>query len=169
MSKRSRVSGIWVVVIALLALMTTSCEGPMGAQGPAGTANVVYSDWTAFDSSNWSELKTRFGIAYREYRIDEPRIDDDIVATGSVAVYVQLVNTAPEVDPLPFMGYLTKAEMQILDFTLEPGAIVLRLRDQDGVDNPGTFGGSSNVFRYVIVPGGTQLSAGSGLPNELEG
>jgi hypothetical protein len=81
-----------------------------------------------------------FGVTYREYRIDEPRIDDDIAATGSVADYVRFLNTAP---------------------------IVLILRDQDGLDDPGTFGGS-NVFRYVIVPGGQQLSTGSRFPQDLE-
>ncbi|NBB76538.1 MAG: hypothetical protein GVY02_04085 [Bacteroidetes bacterium] len=134
-------------------------EGPQGPQGPPGTANVFYSEWTSFAADNWSEPITRFSITRREYPVSEDRVNQSVIEQGFVLVYVQFANTAPSVEPLPFIGSLTKAEPQLLSFRLETGSIIIWFQDMDGEADPGTFGLepniSNNKYRYVVVPGGS--------------
>lgn len=130
-------------------------EGPQGPQGPPGTANVFYSEWTSFDVDNWSDPISRFGITQREYPVNEDKVDQSVIEQGFVLVYIQFANTAPSVDPLPYIGSVTKSEPQLLSFKLQTGLIIIWFQDMDGVSDPGRFGGTPNIYRYVVVPGGS--------------
>jgi hypothetical protein len=164
---------ISVISLAFILVLTVGCEGPegptgpqgeqgpqglqgpQGPEGPPGTANVFYSDWTSFVRDNWSDPVNQFNITRREYPISEDRVTQGIINQGVVLVYVQFVNTAPSVEPLPFYGSVTKAEPQMLSFSLEESSIIIWLMDMDGAEDPGRFGGESNIYRYVVIPGGT--------------
>lgn len=161
---------MWIPTLAI-ALATGACEGPtgpqgdqgpqgaqgpQGEQGPEGTANVIYSEWTAFDVANWSEAQSEYGQMRREYPIDVPELDAEILATGTVQVYARVPGTlGDKVFPLPWIYGLTKGIAQVLGFELEPATIIINFHDlvDDSVD-PGTFG-SGAEYRYVIIPGGT--------------
>lgn len=139
-------------------------QGTQGPQGEEGTANVIYSDWTSFDSANWSEAYTQFGQMRRDYPIDESAIDEEIMASGTVMVYVRIPgNTGDTIFVLPWVLHITKGLQQMLNFEIHPGQIVINFFDlvDDSVD-PGTFG--DNVeYRYIIIPGGT--SAKTAFPD----
>lgn len=132
-------------------------QGEQGEQGPEGTANVIYSDWITFNQANWNEPNSIGGQTRREYPVSESQITDEILASGTVALYVQF-NVAPindRVFPLPMILPLTSGSEQQLAFELEPGNIIITLHDiEDNSVDPGTFG-EIGQFRYVIIPGGT--------------
>lgn len=130
---------------------------PINLQGPPGTANVIYSEWTFFVAADWSSAFTFFGQTRREYPVDEPAVDAEILAHGTVMVYVRLVGTSTHVQPLPVIGPVTKTTApQVLNYRLQSELIVLVFHDLDGVADPGAFG-SGNAYRYVIIPGGMQV------------
>jgi hypothetical protein len=130
---------------------------PINLQGPPGTANVLYSEWTAFVGTDWSAAFSFFGQTRREYIIEEAAINADLLAGGMVMVYIRLSGTTAHVQPLPVIGPITKTSTpQVLNYRLESESIVLVLHDLDGVANPGTIGGG-NLYRYVVIPGGTPV------------
>lgn len=119
-----------------------------------GTANVMYSTWTEFDSSNWSSLQNRFGVDYREYPIQAPQIDEEIRNWGVVLVYISFA-CCLDVDPLPVVlnnNNKVRYEYIIGEIQIE------RSNFPDATGDPGTFG-SGNEFRYVIIPGGVAAKA----------
>ncbi len=140
-------------------------EGPEGPQGPAGTANVIYSDWTDFVADNWTDDYSAFGQRRRDYPIDVPQIDGDILSMGTVKVYVRIPGVLGEtVFPLPWIYGITKGIAQVLNYELDPGMITINFYDlvDDSVD-PGTFGDVVE-YRYVIIPGGMPAKAAN-LPD----
>ena len=66
----------------------TGAQGPEGPQGEEGTANVIYSDWTEFDSSNWTDAHSEFGQTRREYPIEVPEIDEEILILKKYGILV---------------------------------------------------------------------------------
>lgn len=136
-------------------------QGPKGDQGEPGTANVMYSEWTPFDAANWSDAYSTFGQMRRDYPIDEALIDEDILAMGTVMVYVRIPTvTGDKIFPLPFTYHLTKGIAQKLSYELSPGQIIINFYDlvDDTVD-PGSFGDIVE-YRYILIPGGVSLSSG---------
>lgn len=133
-------------------------QGDPGPEGPPGTANVIYSEWTAFSSEVWTDAFTYFGQMRRTYTVDEENITSEILDSGAVMVYVRFGGTLNTIQPLPVIGPVTKStEDQFLNYDLKLEKIIiifhnLTNRDQD----PGQIG-SSNLYRYVIIPGGTSL------------
>lgn len=135
-------------------------QGPQGPQGPAGTANVYYSDWTPFDVGNWSDAHSAFGQTRRDYPIDEPLIDAEVLATGTVAVYARIPTvTGTKVFPLPWIYHLTSGNAQVLDFELNTALINIGFYNLvDDSTDPGTFGDIVE-YRYIIIPGGMPAPA----------
>lgn len=133
----------------------TGAQGPEGPQGEEGTANVIYSDWTEFDSSNWTDAHSEFGQTRREYPIEVPEIDEEILAIGTVQLYVRIPSVLGDtVFPLPWIYGLTKGNAQVMGFELDPGMIIINFHDLvDDSDDPGTFGDVVE-YRYVVIPGG---------------
>ena len=113
-----------------------------------GTANVIYSSWTEFETSNWSSLQTVYSD-FREYPVQAPQIDDDIVNQGVVLVYISFA-CCSDVDPLPVViDNNNKVRFDYLTGEIQ----IKRSNYPDATGDPGTFG-SGNEFRYVIIPGG---------------
>jgi hypothetical protein len=146
-------------------------QGPEGEQGPDGssgepgsqpppgedgTVNVIYSEWIAFSLDNWTDPFGYYEQIRREFPVKVSEIDEEILLSGTVMVYVRFANTFENIQPLPVFGPITKSsEDQMLNYRLESGLIVMELhnlknRDQD----PGRIS-SLNEFRYIIIPGGT--------------
>lgn len=130
-------------------------QGPEGPQGPEGTANVIYSDWIAFNNADWDEPTSLGGQTRREYPVSVSQLNEDILMMGTVAVYVRFDTVEDRVFPLPLILPLTSGSEQQLDFELELNTIVITLHDiEDNSADPGTFG-EVGQYRYVIIPGGT--------------
>jgi hypothetical protein len=133
-------------------------QGPQGEQGPSGTANVMYSAWTSFIAAGWQQV-TEFSRITQLYDIAEPLINNNIINSGIVMVYVRFGgSSAPR--PLPFTGYITStSKEQHLWFRLVQGKLVLAFHNLNENTNPGTFG-TGNQYRYIIIPGGTLIPSG---------
>lgn len=130
--------------------------GPQGEQGESGTANVMYTEWINFDNSNWNQV-TEFGRVTQLYEIEEERITEEIINNGIVLMYIRL-GGAPAPRLLPLTGYVTSSSLeQHIWYRLETGSITLAFHNLNNTTNPGTFG-SSNSYRYIIIPGGTLIT-----------
>jgi len=164
MENHIRLFLICILCAALIAGCKEGDEGPQGPEGPQGlqgekgdkgepgTANVIYSEWTAFEFSQW-ELVNEFGRQTRIYEIPEPAVTDDIINTGFVMVYVRFAGSqAPR--PLPYTGYGTSTSKdQHIYFRLQTALIVIIFHNLGDQLDPGPFG-SGNEYRYIIIPGG---------------
>ena len=154
------------VFFALILVLSVSCakdgangaDGADGAQGPAGAdgnANVISSGWVAYDDANWSALSNEFGISYRNYPISVSEITQDIVDNGVILVYTRF---STDTYVLPFTDKIVGgAENQILSFRVNTNIITIKMRNESGSGDPGTFSGNStsNQYRYIIIPSGT--------------
>lgn len=166
--KQHYVKYISIMALSMTLIFSIGCEGPegptgpqgsqgeQGPQGPEGTANVIYSNWIEFNSSNWGATTSIGGQTRREYPVAVPQLTDDILMMGLVAVYVRFDTVADRIFPLPLILPLTSSSEQQLDFELELNAIIITLHDiEDNSVDPGTFG-SVAQYRYILIPGGTQ-------------
>jgi hypothetical protein len=112
---------------------------------------VIFSDWIPFDASVWSAPFSFFGQNRRNYSIEDTTITDDIINSGTVAVYVKFSGTANNIQPLPVIQSIIQVKNQFLGHFLQPGKIVLFFHNMDDELDPGTIG-SGNNYRYVIIP-----------------
>jgi hypothetical protein len=69
-----------------------SLRGAAGPQGPPGTANVIYYNWTAFNDLAWGNFDPTF--FRREYSINMPSITSQILDQGVVLVYLEYVTVS---------------------------------------------------------------------------
>lgn len=160
-----------IIVVALSMLVSVGCEGPegpqgetgpqgeqglQGPQGPEGTANVIYSDWIAFNESDWSGPTSLGGETRREYPVSVTQLTEDILMMGMVAVYVRFDTELGRIFPLPLNLPLTTSREQHLDFELVLNTIIITFHDvDDNSVDPGTFG-PVGQYRYILIPGETQ-------------
>lgn len=139
----------WVSWLLLcVALIVLSCEGPRGAAGPAGTANVIYSEW--YSPVTW-DPQIIFGVYERTFTMTTPALTQDIIDNGVVLVYMRFVGLAPEISQLPVS--LEDVDYNFT-FRAQSGSIkvVYWRYTNPGVD-PGVIP-SENLVRYVLIPGG---------------
>lgn len=151
------------VAVLLLAgsLFFVSCK--KGDQGPAGTANVIYSDWldVTFNQTVRSPGDTIY-IAL----IDAPKLTNDIINNGDVKVFVN-VNTpsSPAVVPLPnYDPFLVIGDEINCVFT--PQKITLM-----SLGDESTYTSGSNKYyqyRYVLIPGGVKATSSVNWNNYQE-
>jgi len=127
--------------------------GPQGDPGEPGTANVIYSAWldvpfAADTFTNDSDMLDTIGY-YAQ--IDAPGLDNAILTSGDVKVYVNL-NTAaePVIVPLPYYDVY-------FNININP-TFWLQKIDLYSNANTGTFtenGAKYQQYRYLLIPGGT--------------
>jgi len=118
--------------------------GPAGADGQDGNANVIYSDWIV---PTWT-ASTYYGVQVQEYYITTTDLSLDVVNYGVVLMYWKNWNN--EIWSLPSSGLGGNI---IIDFSFTENTIHLYIYDEvNGTLPPAIV--STNVFRYVIIPGG---------------
>ncbi|TVQ03045.1 MAG: hypothetical protein EA359_10515 [Balneolaceae bacterium] len=149
---------------------TTGEAGPEGPQGPPGVdgnANVIYSEWLELDEENWSDSFNFFSQIRREYDIEEPAINEEILNRGTVNVFIRFPNLLDDdvVFSLPTILNITKTESQYLGVDLETGFINLVFHDLDGGSDPGIIPSDLVEIRYIIIPGGVAAKALSKYPD----
>lgn len=139
-------------LVLAVALFFTSCK--KGDQGPAGTANVIYSDWmdVTFNKTVRSPGDTVY-IAV----IDAPKLTNDIINNGDVKVFVN-VNTpsSPTVVPLPNYDPFTVIFDQI-NCVFTPQKITLISLGDESTFTSG--GNKAYQYRYVLIPGGVKANS----------
>jgi len=135
--------------------------GPAGPQGPAGTANVIYSAWTDFTAANWGAAVNEFGKTVRNYAAPAPGVTASIITTGVVLVYWRDIGL-PNPQQMPSISYnITQPVNQYLGFALLTGQIQIKFFNIDNTNDPGTFTGAGNSYRYILIPG--SVAGGRGM------
>lgn len=127
-------------------LLNNSCsdDGKDGAQGPAGTANVIYSEWISFPATyTFSSQDDRLGFFYD---IQAPKITQEVLDHGIVMVYIS--SNGGTVFSLPYTIPTTYGVSQILSEGLLE-IFTYKLNNSGGIEIPTT-----SKLRYVIIPGG---------------
>lgn len=147
----------YLCIVAALLIATasffTSCK--KGDTGPAGTANVIYSDWM---DVTYTPIKNTAGdTTYaHQAQIDAPKLTNDILNSGDVKVYVN-INTAasPTIVPLPVSDHkLIDDEINVY---FAPQKInLLSFYDESTFTNQGN---KYYQYRYIIIPGGVKANA----------
>ncbi len=148
-----------VLFFGLFLSLMTSCK--KGDAGPAGTANVMFSDWFKPDTY---KKDTVFGIWGFSYVQDAPAITRNILDSGTVIVYGKLLGYSPLIWPTTQIAALpislTYVQGSIMTDTWSSlasmGTIKIRF-----VNDKNFWSSISNahMFRYVIIPGAKKATA----------
>lgn len=129
-----------LLVAVALVFATAGCDGPVG---PAGTANVIYSDWMDIE---WNEMDTP---TFKIMDIPEPMITDDFASTGTALVYIQGANG------LTYNTSFSVDNISVFHVMYPPSSVI-------GIHAHSTNGASIDVsnflrVRYVLIPGGVPV------------
>lgn len=147
-------------------LIIASCK--KGDTGPAGTANVMYSDWFKPDVY----IKdTVFGIWGFKYNKAAPGLTKNVLDSGTVLVYGKLLGYNPLVWPTNQV-----AELPITITYVQGGTVTdtwsaqlsegnLRIRFMND-KNIYTSISNAHLFRYIIIPGAVKTGRRAQLPYE---
>ncbi|SHF94315.1 hypothetical protein [Flavobacterium defluvii] len=152
--------------IFLLAIFTISCssddgkdgidgvDGAPGATGPAGatgTANVIYSAWMTAPAATAETIDGTSGLSTT---INAPELSADIVAKGTVLVYMSF---GSGVYTLPYTSTAGGSVNTITAITSVQKIKLFRFKhaaDGTTVNLP-----TSLNWRYILIPGGVQATA----------
>ena len=127
---------------------TPGTPGAPGAPGAPGTANVIYSSW--LNSDPWADT-TVGGSTCAIYRRTAVGVTQAILDNGVVLVYMKPASgTATFQLPFVFPG----APPYNFNHFLYPGKVHIVASLTTGANLPGASLGTTNQFRYVIIPGG---------------
>ena len=152
-----RATGLFLVLLlGLLPIIAcqgsegpTGPRGPEGIQGPPGeigTANVIYSPWTAFATA-WRDT-TIDGSALKYHALAAPGLTQQILDNGTVLAFMQFSGTVIQ---LPYTSN-AGGMVSTLDFLARVGRIYFCRFTHD---NSGSIGvGTAVTFRYILIPGG---------------
>jgi hypothetical protein len=146
-------------LVLLLGLLSISaCQGPEGPTGPRGpegiqgppgeigTANVIYSPWTAFTSA-WRDTVID-GSTLKYHALEAPGLSQAIIDNGTVLAFMQFSGTVIQ---LPYTSN-AGGTVSTLDFLARVGRIYFCRFTHD---NSGSIGvGTAVTFRYILIPGG---------------
>ena len=133
----------YVLLVLFLGIAISSCSGDDGAVGPAGNANVIYSEWIV---PTWS-AGSFYGVAVQEYNITTTNLTQDVIDYGVVLMYWK--NASSYIWQLPSSGLGGNI---IIDFSFSENTLHLYIFDEVNGTLPSAIP-SSNVFRYVLIPG----------------
>lgn len=143
------------------ALLVIGCKGDDGPAGPPGTANVLYSAWftaPAYDTA------TVAGIRHFSYTRAAPEITQSILDNGVVLTYGKLLGYNSQVWPLdrvemlPIEVRYVQGNLQLDRWAAHASPGNLRI-DFSNSNNFYTSISNAHSFRYVIIPGGSAISA----------
>jgi hypothetical protein len=155
-----------ILFLSVLAAAATSCK--KGDTGPAGTANVLYSDW--FTPASWVK-DTVFNVYGFNYTQSASEITQNVIDSGTVIVFGKLLgyNTAiwptTQTGQLPIIlnykfsaGGITYTDTW--SSTIVPGKVKVRF-----VDDQNYYGSiaTAHQFRYIIIPGGKHIPSATAV------
>lgn len=126
-------------LMLFVTIASCSKQGPAGATGPAGNANVIVSPWT----SGFSGTSADWSV---------PAITQGVVDSSAVLIYYELGNSVRQ---LPYD--LSDGSGYNVNYILGVGEIELTCGTNQDL--------SQYSFRYVIIPPGV---AGTGVPRSYE-
>lgn len=121
-----------------------------------GTANVLYSSWIDIE---W-DSESAYGASME---LPESRITDEFMRSGIVKMYYKVETSSfVSISPLPYIDNDIKLEFRFGNFQsenfrgvlLQIGALDNQFIDQSDID-----AWVGLPVRYVLIPGGTSLSA----------
>jgi hypothetical protein len=157
--KNKFITQLGKLLIAIV--LFTSCspeDGKDGEQGPAGTANVMYSDWMNqnWNSSNEANTKTM--------SVEEPRANNDFFNNGGIILgyFKAWGNT---IYPLAYADNSNRnlRKMYAVHFETQ-GSVRFIIESTDGtaltnVEVNGSTSDYNPQFKYVLIPGGVNISS----------
>gem|GEM_PF-661096 len=145
-----------ICVGVLIAYFHFSCsKGKDGAQGPPGTANVIYSSWFSSGGAWDTTTAPPYG-AYALFNKAAQQITQAVMDSGVVLAYMKgdpTTGLMNEVFPLPYSVGVGYGFTDIWDFVLNAPGNIRFLYKSDNPWTPAELGSIS--FRYIIIPGGT--------------
>jgi hypothetical protein len=157
------ISKVFIFSLILIVVFVCSCKkGDTGPKGPAGAANVIYSDW--FVPSSYT-ISTIFGIKHFDHTKPVPAITQAIIDSGMVLTYGKLSGYNAQLWPAGQIGQLpvslTYVQGNTMTDTWSAFDSVGKLRINFVNDqNYYTSISTQHSFRYIIIPGGVKASNG---------
>lgn len=145
---------LFIAVIISIATITACTKG---TQGPAGTANVIYSNWDTLKYS-WKDTNLISSIGNALYnQIDVLLIDSNILKKSDVKVFMKggLNDNDSNIYILPRIYQGT----DITNFVLNTKKIILYNQIVGQNQSPGGPWNQSAQFRYIIIPGSVLATA----------
>lgn len=158
--------------IALVTILFCSCKkGDTGPAGPAGTANVIYSDW--FTTSPWIK-DTVFGIWGYKYNKAAPDITQKVLDSGTVITFGKLLGYNVSIWPTDQVSQMPISLTYVQGVTMtdtwsalaSPGNLRIRFVNDK---NYWTSIATSHQFRYIIIPGGKKTGVTALKQGEVTG
>ncbi|TDO83577.1 hypothetical protein EV143_10113 [Flavobacterium chryseum] len=140
-----------IFAILFAAISTISCssddgtDGVNGADGKTGTANVIYSAWITAPTA---AAETVDGTSGMSTTINAPELSDDILAKGTILVYVSF---GTGTFTLPYTSTAGGFANTISAISSLKKIKLFRFRHDAGgtVNLPTTL-----TWRYILIPGG---------------
>ncbi|MEP6804837.1 MAG: hypothetical protein ABI892_09985 [Flavobacterium sp.] len=128
--------------------------GVDGKAGETGTANVIYSKWI---TAPVAVAETVDGTAGMSTSINAPELSEDILAKGTILVYVSFGSGTYT---LPYTSTAGGFVNTITAISTAKKIKLFRFRhDAGGTVNLPT----SLSWRYILIPGGVAATAGKGV------
>ncbi|OXA78018.1 hypothetical protein SAMN05444397_110175 [Flavobacterium aquidurense] len=124
---------------------TNGVDGQQGAPGATGTANVIYSAWLTAPTA---VAETVDGTSGMSTTINAPELSEDILAKGTILVYVSFGSGT---FTLPYTSTAGGFVNTITAISTAKKIKLFRFRHDGGgtVNLP-----TSLSWRYVLIPGG---------------
>lgn len=145
------------IIATVLAITAFTACTKQSAQGPAETANVIYSNWDTlkYKWDDTMELIAAVGKAFYS-RIDVDLIDSSILKQGDVRVFMKEFNSNDaNIYALP----ITVSGVDYTNFIFNAKKIILYNQLVGQNNAPGRPWNQSTRFRYIIIPGGKLAAA----------
>ena len=148
-----------IITIFLLAISTISCSGDDGADGTngtdgapgaTGTANVIYSAWMTAPAA---VAETVDGTSGLSTTINAPQLSADILAKGTVLVYMSFGGGTYQ------LPYTSTAGGSINTITAISSVQKIKLfRFKHVADGTTVALPTTLNWRYILIPGGVAAS-----------
>jgi signal peptidase I len=147
------------VIATVLAITAFTACTKQGAQGPAGTANVIYSNWDTlkYKWDNTTVLIPDVGSAFYN-RIDADLIDSSILKQGDVRVFMKGGEPNNNDTNIYVLPRVYRSE-DYTNFILNAKKIILYNQLVGQNNAPIRPWLKSAKFRYIIIPGGKLAAA----------
>lgn len=157
-----------ILLVTGIVLLNACKKGDTGPQGAPGTANVKYSEWFQPEAYGFTTL---YGIRNFSYDKVAPEITQQVLDSGMVLVFGRLLGynatvwPANQVSQLPISLTYIQAGATNADTwsaLTAPQKLTIRFVNDK---NYYTTVATTHLFRYIILPGGSKISARRAAPD----